>query len=337
MRGDFVQVIYLRNYDGPSDITDPMGEFAMIDVSATNELLGELLADDEDARRKAIERFEADPSRFAPPAFFVVASQLIKSGDTPRGELWLHVGRIRALADAAKCLDPTAHQAVALLNHQFAMDYMLKQSGQYQRLQKATEMAIAWDASHPKKYDQRWIALHGLEAFEKDKLSFEPESQWPQIDAQTRIQSMKGINALVARAKLFDRNNDGALNADEQAAMEGIPIEVPAEVRVKSLCSEELFSSVLDGAGGIRQLDEMHFPNATRRKLVNIEVVIPYGGPRKGVERWAVERDGFGTCFYTVFLVPNKTGGTYILTSEKCEPMKRKKATDKTPPNSARP
>ncbi|MFM8406428.1 MAG: hypothetical protein ACKN94_03820, partial [Pirellulaceae bacterium] len=102
------------------------------------------------------------------------------------------------------------------------------------------------------------------------------------------------------------------------------PVAVPPEVRIKSMCDDVLFEDVTNGAAGIRLLDRVNFPQARDRRVVDIEVLIPPGGERNAVERWTVSREGGGTCYYTVRLLPDGTGGTHIVTSAHCTPIPEK-------------
>jgi hypothetical protein len=325
MRGDFAQVIYQKNYRGRSEIVEPKGEFAEIDVAETNELLMGLVSSDLDRRKKAIDRFKAESDRFAPPAFFVAASQMFDLGEKDEAAFWLMVGRLRAISDAMKCGDPSAHQAILVLNHQFGMR-IEEEFANWRKLKEVMRKVITWDQNHDREYDPRWIALHGMEAFEKTKVSFEPRERWNQIDRQTRSELRGAFDSIISAAQEADKDGDGILSEEEKLALAGTPLEVAPKVRAKSMCGDVLFNDVLNMPGGIRTWDEINFPNAKQRRVVDIEVVVPLSSARSrtGVERWTVERDGKGACYYTVELIPDGSGGTYIVTADKCEPVKKK-------------
>jgi hypothetical protein len=323
IRGDFTQVIIPKDYKGPIKIVEPRGDFAKIDVVTTNELLVKLLADDPEVRAEALEQFKRDADLFAPTAYFLVASNMFELGDKEGAMFWLLLGKLRALSDAMKSDDETTFQAILVLGHLYGMR-IEEEFVNYRKAETILKKVLAWDESHVRKYDPRWIALHGMEAFKKFRISFKPKENWSNIDTQARNDLKEGLDFFFRAAEKADADGDGVLSKAEQLAMERIPLEVSPEVRRKSMCSDSLFNDICNMPGGVLTMDEVNFPGAKRRKVIDVEVVVPIGGTRNGVERWTVERDSGGTCFYTVILVPGDSGGTFFVTSSECEALRPK-------------
>jgi len=323
MRGDFVQVIYQARYEGETEVLEPKGEFAKIDVAESNRVIEQLLSPDKVKRTQAMERFLKEASRMTPPVFFVAAKQLHESGEPDEAIHWLIIGRLRAASDILKSEDPSVPQAIAVLNHQFGMQ-IEQRFLRYQTLSKIIDRAFAWEKDQPRQYDPRWIALYGADAYSRSKVRFKEQAEWATINVSLRQSTRKALMDWVVACRQADRNQDGWLDEEEERSLIEPPLAVPPEVRVKSMCDDVLFEDISNGPAGIRTLDRVNFPQAKKRRLVDIEVLIPPGGERNSVERWTVSREGGGTCYYTVTLVPDGMGGTHIVTSTECQPIPEK-------------
>jgi len=77
-----------------------------------------------------------------------------------------------------------------------------------------------------------------------------------------------------------------------------------------SYASNRLFHDMLSGIGGVAFFDEVAHPNAKERRIVKIEVMVPYDNRKTGVERWTIKHDGDETVSYLVKFVPDGHGGT---------------------------
>lgn len=323
MRGDFVQVIYQSRYQGETEVVEPMGEFAKIDVAESNRVIEQLLSRDKVKRTQAMERFLKEASRMTPPVFFVAAKELQESGEPDEAVYWLIIGRLRAASDILKCQDPSVHQAIAVLNHQFGMQ-IESRFLHYQTLSKIIDRAFAWEKDQPRQYDARWIALYGADAYSRSKVRFKDQAEWAMINVSIRQSTRKALMDWLVACREVDRDQSGWLDEDETRMLIEPPVAVPPEVRIKSMCDDMLFEDVTNGAAGVRMIDRINFPEARNRRVVDIEVLIPPGGERNAVERWTVTREGGGTCYYTVTLVPDSTGGTRIVMSTQCQPIPEK-------------
>ena len=323
MRGDFVQVIYQTRYEGEAEVVEPKGEFAKIDVAESNQVIEQLLSPDKMKRTQAMERFLKEGPRMTPPVFFVAAKELHDSGEPDEAVHWLIIGRLRAVSDILKSQDPSVPQAIAVLNHQFGMQ-IEPRFLQYQSISKIIDKAFAWERDQPRHYDARWIALYGADAYSRSKVRFKDPAEWATINVSLRQSTQKGLSEWIADCREADRDENGWLDEEEKRLLIEPPVAVPPEVRIKSMCDDVLFEDVTNGAAGIRVLDRVNFPQARDRRVVDIEVLIPPGGERNAVERWTVSREGGGTCYYTVRLLPDGTGGTHIVTSAQCTPISEK-------------
>jgi hypothetical protein len=323
IRGDFVQVIFQARYDGKTEVVEPKGEFATIDVAQSNQVIEQLLSPDKVQRTQAMERFLKEAPHMTPPVFFVAAKEFLESGEPDEAIHWLIIGRLRAGSDILKSLDPSVHQAIALLNHQFGMQ-IEQQFLRYASFSKIIERAFAWEHDQPRHYDARWIALYGDDAYSRSEVRFKDPEEWAKINISLRQSTKRALMDWVEGCREADRNQDGWLNEEETRLLVEPPVEVSREVRIKSMCDDVLFDHITNGAAGIRMLDRVNFPQARDRRVVDIEVVIPPGGDRNAIERWTVAREGGGTCYYTVTLIPDEMGGTRIITSIECRPIPEK-------------
>ncbi|HTB81571.1 MAG TPA: hypothetical protein VK717_11870 [Opitutaceae bacterium] len=81
------------------------------------------------------------------------------------------------------------------------------------------------------------------------------------------------------------------------------------EIRKASLADDTLFHDLLSAPGGVAMADEVFFPSAKERKVVRIEVKVPYDGRKPGTEKWTVEHAEGDAVSYNVSLIPDGRGG----------------------------
>jgi len=81
-------------------------------------------------------------------------------------------------------------------------------------------------------------------------------------------------------------------------------------VRGQSFASDALFRDLMLGVGGVGIADQVYFPSVAERKLVRIEVVVPFDNQRVGIERWTISHGPNLYATYTVRMVPDGEGGT---------------------------
>ena len=82
------------------------------------------------------------------------------------------------------------------------------------------------------------------------------------------------------------------------------------EVQKQSFASKVLFHDLVSAPGGVAMADEAFYPKAKERKIVKIEVIVPYDNKKVGVERWSIWHSESETVAYVVNLVPDGQGGT---------------------------
>ena len=59
----------------------------------------------------------------------------------------------------------------------------------------------AWDKKTDRNYDPSWITLHGMDAFLKETVTFEPKTKWIQIDDSTGKDYLSGFQKAMAKMK----------------------------------------------------------------------------------------------------------------------------------------
>jgi hypothetical protein len=57
-------------------------------------------------------------------------------------------------------------------------------------------------------------------------------------------------------------------------------------------------------------MDSIFAPTAKERRILKIDVIVPYDNQRVGVERWTISRDEHETAAYIIKMIPDGHGGT---------------------------
>jgi hypothetical protein len=170
---------------------NPQGEFASIRVEPSYSEV-KLLSKRDPA---SIERVIKNPGAYNPAVLYALSDALFRSGRKDEAAYWFYLGQLRARSDANKSLDGSARQAVSVLNQRYGTpinQYSFKDTA---RLRLTVTKVISTDQSIPRDYDARWIALHGIDAFDSDKVQFMPRNQWKTINDTTRRQYEEGFNS----------------------------------------------------------------------------------------------------------------------------------------------
>ncbi|WP_088332379.1 hypothetical protein [Lacimicrobium sp. SS2-24] len=168
---------------------EPQGEFAEIDLKKQNEVLKEVL----DGDQTTIDLVINQPENYIPPVLYVLSNSLFQKGDKEEGMFWFYAGQLRARSDANKALDKSARQAVSVLNQNFGPlinQYAFKDISV---LERVVEKVVLWDSNTERKYDPRWISLHGMDAFSKSTVAFEPKDKWKEINERSRNDYFKSF------------------------------------------------------------------------------------------------------------------------------------------------
>ena len=87
-------------------------------------------------------------------------------------------------------------------------------------------------------------------------------------------------------------------------------LEYTKEVRKQSFADKVLFHDLVSAPGGVAMADEVFYPKAKERKIVKIEVLVPYDNKKVGIERWFIRHSESETAVYIVKFVPDGQGGT---------------------------
>ena len=188
----FFSVIAFSGCALPTQVAvNPQGEFAIIKVEPSNSEI-KLLSKRDPA---SIERVTKNPGAYNPAVLYALSDALFRSDRKDDAVYWYYLGQLRARSDANKALDVSARQAVGVLNQKYGAQinqYSFKETA---RLRLTVSKVILSDQSIPRNYDARWIALHGMDAFDSSKVRFAPRNQWKTINDTTRLQYEKDFNS----------------------------------------------------------------------------------------------------------------------------------------------
>lgn len=189
-----------RTVGAESIAIEPKGEYAQIDTRLAIETMRLLAEGTTEERRKAIEKVNASPDRYAPPVLYLLSNVLFGDGKKEEAAFWFYAGQLRARFDANRCTDISAGAAVGALNEQYGPPingFMFKRIAELENL---IPQVVEWDRKTPHNYDHRWINLHGMKAFGSapapgdvpEALSL-PEEQWSEIAERTRADYLEGF------------------------------------------------------------------------------------------------------------------------------------------------
>ena len=180
------------------------GVYASIDMRPTEEMIRRLSASYGSDRRMAIREVLRAPSSYMPPVLYALANTLAED-DSENAILWYHVGRLRAVYDALRCRDKTAQVALLELRKRLGTELRTNQYYRRDRLVRLAQKAIDWDASNPRDYDQRWVALYGKAAAASAGADagelFVPESEWPAILKRVHDAHLQSVRKFAAEKR----------------------------------------------------------------------------------------------------------------------------------------
>lgn len=182
-----------------------------IDTRLANETIHVLVKGTPAQKQALLRTIKAHPEVYAPPVFYVLSHALFQDGHKDEGAFWFYAGQLRARYDANRSADPSAQQAVAILNQSYG--FLINQYAHQNipKLEKLISSVVEWDRKTPYRYDHRWITLHGLHAVlaglgGKNAATMPeapdlPEDQWPAIAEQTRAEYLSRFAQMTARMK----------------------------------------------------------------------------------------------------------------------------------------
>ena len=172
-------------------VVDPKGDFASIDVGKSNAEFALLLKND----GTSVQRVLQSPGNYNPAVLYALSSALFETGRLDEALPWFYLAQLRARSDAAKALDISARESVTILNNRFGPKINRHAFSDLQKLKAAVAHATALDTQIPRNYDARWIALHGMDAFSKTTVRFEPKERWNSINQRVRDENLEAFRA----------------------------------------------------------------------------------------------------------------------------------------------
>ncbi len=85
-----------------------------------------------------------------------------------------------------------------MLNQRFGVPINQYVMQDFPKLKEIVAKAVSFDEKTDRNYDPRWISLHGMDVFlKKEKIAFEPESKWEEINNKTRAEYYDGFNKAI--------------------------------------------------------------------------------------------------------------------------------------------
>lgn len=193
----FLSMIFSISVVAGNASVSPKGEFASIDVKTQNKMFKKLSK----GKSSYIEKVLEKPGEYNPSVLYALSDALFKKGRKDEAMFWFYAGQLRARSDANKSLDKSAGQGVRVLNQTYGMQINQYAFTNIANLESTIDKVVAWDKRTPRSYDPRWIALHGMDAFTKKVVAFEPGEKWTEIDDKTREEYLKGFKQAMEQMK----------------------------------------------------------------------------------------------------------------------------------------
>ncbi len=189
--------------DGPQAPGKPRGVYAEIEIRSQQAMIARLRQLVPVPRREAIGAALANPAALSPPTLYALVNAIAQDdSNIEQAVFWYHVGRIRAVYDALRCKDATARNAVNVLGRNLSPDVARWQRQHRARTLEIAQLALDWDQSNLRQYDQRWVNLYGKVARESDGSDASeltvPESEWPAILAHVHEAHLQSVREFAA-------------------------------------------------------------------------------------------------------------------------------------------
>lgn len=189
--------------DRPSDFAD----------GATKEVLGRLAGGE--TRESAIRDITTAPDGYAPPVLYEVASALFADGRKDEAMFWFYLGQLRARSDSNKLNDASGQRTVAVFNERHGSRINRHAFKDLNKLRKVVGDVIAWDRTHQRTYDPRWIT-DGAGGRSGELFD---ERRWPRIDDAAREKYQRDFEDAVRKAASeVDADGDGIISDEEREA-----------------------------------------------------------------------------------------------------------------------
>ncbi|MFB0975086.1 MAG: hypothetical protein QMB71_03065 [Tolumonas sp.] len=176
-----------------STVLQPQGEYRLLPLETTRRQVDELLL----GKPATLAFVQIHPDEVTPPVLFALAYQLYQQQHYHDAMFWFYTAQLRARSDANKSLDSSVQQGVTKLSEQFGSEISLYALNHPAEMEAAMIQALRRDKTTPRRYNPRWVALHGAEALTRQEYAFVPMERWPQIDQQTRREYARGFARLM--------------------------------------------------------------------------------------------------------------------------------------------
>lgn len=170
------------------------GEFLALGIGQSESLINSI----KDGNNDTINTVLQNPNDFIPPVLFALADQLMDIGESRPAMFWYYTAQLRARSDANKSLDPTVSDGLTNLNRYYGVKI-----GQYAKshIAELTEImgkVIEYDRISDRRYNAKWVAVLGEDAYTKSKIAFIDESEYKSIDNNTRIGFYRGFKKAIS-------------------------------------------------------------------------------------------------------------------------------------------
>lgn len=170
-------------------LLQPQGEFRLLPLETTRRQVDELLQ----GNVETLLQVQAKPNEVTPPVLFALAYQLYQQQHYHDTMFWFYTAQLRARSDANKSLDTSTQQGVTKLSEQFGAEIPAYALSHPAEMESAMKQVLSWDKTAVRRYNPRWVALHGNEAQNTQQYAFLPMDRWPQIDQLTRRTFARGF------------------------------------------------------------------------------------------------------------------------------------------------
>jgi len=179
----------------------PHGEYRLLPLETTQRQVNAILQ----ANQTTMTEVQLHPNNVTPPVLFALSYQLFVQDHFHDALFWFYTAQLRARSDANKSLDITTQQGVTKLSQQFGREITAYAKQHPDQLEQAMIDVLHWDKTAIRRYNPRWVALHGNEVLHQDTYAFMPMDRWPEIDRLTRDEFARGF----ARQMLQLRKGSG--------------------------------------------------------------------------------------------------------------------------------
>ena len=184
----------------------PSGKYAEIDTRVIRSSIATFKGTDNAAKEELVQTITKNPGNYPPPVLMILAAYYCYEKNEPeKAYFWFCFGRLRGRYDAARCADTSAREAIGVLIQDVDPESQIRRYISRipaDALVPFAKQILQLDNSTPYHYDQRWINLHGMGAFDgpAKQLSL-PESQWPALHEKICREYYEGAQETATKLK----------------------------------------------------------------------------------------------------------------------------------------